>query len=261
MRDFTVVGSIEEPSIDWGPEEIKYEGPPARGEVVANLAMSWTVVWLPLTIAALGRALWVNYKITDKRVAIMSKSPLRTERTDVPMDQIVDIITVGRGIGLWGDVVITLKNQVRVVNPSQPQALSHPTTCTLLLKVSMTKFNVKVTFRAGARRPTEPTSSAPVRGFVPPCGLSRDIPRLMGRSAGFDSCSRARRDPLDGDRAPVSAKTRSASGVLFGVWGLGAPGPRPATVRAGLRQGVSSPRASKQWRLISLSGGFGCVAA
>ena len=43
-----------------------YEGPPARGEVFANVAMSWTIVWVPLTIAAVGRALWVNYKITDK---------------------------------------------------------------------------------------------------------------------------------------------------------------------------------------------------
>ena len=60
---------------------IKYEGPPARGEVVANLAMSWTIVFLPLTIAAVGRALWASYKITDKRVSIMSTSPLRTVRT------------------------------------------------------------------------------------------------------------------------------------------------------------------------------------
>lgn len=47
VRDFTVVGTVDEPEgIDWGPETIKYEGPPARGEVVANLAMSWTVVGL-----------------------------------------------------------------------------------------------------------------------------------------------------------------------------------------------------------------------
>ena len=66
VRDFTVVGSVDEPDVNWGPEEIVYEGPPARGEVFANVAMSWTIVWVPLTIAAVGRALWVNYKITDK---------------------------------------------------------------------------------------------------------------------------------------------------------------------------------------------------
>jgi hypothetical protein len=120
VRDFTVVGSVEEPDVKWGPEEIMYEGPPARGEVFANVAMSWTIVWVPLTIAAVGRALWVNYKITDKRVAILSTSPLRTERTDVPMDEIVDVIAVGRGIGLWGDMVITLKNQEKIELRSLP---------------------------------------------------------------------------------------------------------------------------------------------
>ena len=64
VKDFTVVGTVEEPEGgDWGDEVIMFEGPPARGEVVANLAMSWTIVWAPLTIAAIGRALWVNYKV------------------------------------------------------------------------------------------------------------------------------------------------------------------------------------------------------
>lgn len=120
VRDFTVVGSVEEPSVDWGPEVVKFEGPPARGEVVANLAMSWTIVWVPLTIAAVGRALWVNYKITDKRVAILSTSPLRTERTDIPIEEIVDVVSVGRGVGLWGDMVVTLKNQEKVEIRSIP---------------------------------------------------------------------------------------------------------------------------------------------
>jgi hypothetical protein len=57
-----------------------------------------TLVWIPLTIAAIGRALWANYKITDKRVAIMSTSPLRTERIDVPMDEIVDVIAIGGAV-------------------------------------------------------------------------------------------------------------------------------------------------------------------
>lgn len=120
VRDFTVVGTIDEPATDWGPETIKYEGPPARGEVFANLAMSWTVVLLPLAIAAIGRALWASYKITDKRVSILSTSPLRTERTDVPMDEIVDVIAIGRGVGLWGDMVITLKNQEKLELRSLP---------------------------------------------------------------------------------------------------------------------------------------------
>ena len=120
VRDFTVVGTVDEPDIDWGPEVVKYEGPPARGEVVANLAMTWTIVWAPLTITAIGRALWASYKITDKRVAVLSTSPLRTERIDIPIEEIVDVISIGRGIGLWGDMVVTLKNQEKVEIRSIP---------------------------------------------------------------------------------------------------------------------------------------------
>lgn len=116
MSDFT-----EEPKTkDWGTEKILYEGPPARGEVVANVLMSWTVVWLPLTIQAAGRALWSSYKITDKRVCVISNSPLRKERTDVPMEQIKDVISIGRGIGAWGDMVITLRNDEKIELRSLP---------------------------------------------------------------------------------------------------------------------------------------------
>ena len=59
---------------------------------------------------AVGRALWLSYKITDKRVSVLSISPLRKERTDIPMDQIEDVVCVGRGIGAWGDMVVTLRN-------------------------------------------------------------------------------------------------------------------------------------------------------
>jgi hypothetical protein len=121
VADFTVVGTIEEPAgVNWGKEEIVYEGPPARGEIIANVAMSWTLVWLPLTISAIGRGLWASYKITDKRVCVMSTSPLRTERTDVPIEEIVDVIAIGRGVGLWGDMVITLKNQEKIELRSLP---------------------------------------------------------------------------------------------------------------------------------------------
>ena len=85
-----------------------------------SVLMSWTVVWLPLTIQAAGRALWKSYKITDKRVCVISNSPLRKERTDVPMEQIKDVISAGRGIGAWGDMVITLRNDEKIELRSLP---------------------------------------------------------------------------------------------------------------------------------------------
>ena len=121
VADFTTVGSVEEPAgANWGSETVVYEGPPARGEIIANVAMSWTIVWLPLTISAIGRGLWVNYRITDKRVSVLSTSPLRTERIDVPLKEITDVIAIGRGVGLWGDMVITLKNGEKVELRSMP---------------------------------------------------------------------------------------------------------------------------------------------
>lgn len=121
VRDFTVTDNVDEPNVNWGDETVIYDGPPARGEVVANVAMSWTLVWLPLTIQAVGRALWLNYKITDKRVSVVSTSPLRKERTDIPVDQIMDVVSIGRGIGAWGDMVITLRNGEKVELRSLPE--------------------------------------------------------------------------------------------------------------------------------------------
>ena len=138
VRDFTTTENIEEPAIDWGVEKIVYEGPPARGEVVANVAMSWTLVWLPLAIQAVGRALWLKYKITDKRVTVISESPLRKERTDIPMDQIVDVISVGRGVGLWGDMVVTLRNGEKVEVRSHPEFK----TCEAMIREKMYKEKI-----------------------------------------------------------------------------------------------------------------------
>jgi|TARA_B110001450_G_scaffold134788_1_gene126556 hypothetical protein len=122
VADFTTVGSVDEPAgANWGSETVVYEGPPARGEIIANVAMSWTLVWIPLTISAIGRGLWSSYKVTDKRVSVMSTSPLRTERIDVPLGEIVDVIAIGRGVGLWGDMVITLKNGEKVELRSMPE--------------------------------------------------------------------------------------------------------------------------------------------
>ena len=120
VREFTRTDTTDEPDVNWGAETVFYEGPPARGEVVSNVLMSWTLVWLPLTIQAVGRALWLKYKITDKRVSVISESPLRKERTDVPIDQIADVVSVGRGIGQWGDMVITLRNGEKIELRSLP---------------------------------------------------------------------------------------------------------------------------------------------
>ena len=53
-------------------------------------------------------------------MSVISESPLRRERTDIPLDQIADVISVGRGIGAWGDMVVTLRNGEKVEIRSLP---------------------------------------------------------------------------------------------------------------------------------------------
>ena len=61
-----------------------------------------------------------SFEIRLARRSYSSTSPLRTERTDVPIEEIVDVIAIGRGVGLWGDMVITLKNQEKIELRSLP---------------------------------------------------------------------------------------------------------------------------------------------
>jgi hypothetical protein len=68
----------------------------------------------PLSLAAVGRAIWVNYKITDKRVSVTSTSPLNSEQLDASYAQMKEVRAIGRGIGLWGDMVIVLNDGAKV---------------------------------------------------------------------------------------------------------------------------------------------------
>lgn len=40
-----------------------------------NLAFGATILWLPLTFAAIGRAAFVKYKFTDKRISVATTAP------------------------------------------------------------------------------------------------------------------------------------------------------------------------------------------
>lgn len=50
MCEFMVMENIDELVIDWGNEMIVFEGLLVRGEVVVNVVMSWTLVWISLAI-------------------------------------------------------------------------------------------------------------------------------------------------------------------------------------------------------------------
>jgi hypothetical protein len=90
-------------------EEVYYEGGPHIGDLIINGLLALTIVCIPLTIGAIVRALWLRYRITSRRISITGGWLGRT-RSDVIYSEISKIVTVPRGLGLWGDMVITLKD-------------------------------------------------------------------------------------------------------------------------------------------------------
>ncbi|KAK9843658.1 hypothetical protein WJX81_001322 [Elliptochloris bilobata] len=111
----------EAPKYDFSGEQLHWEGTPHRGDLVTNLALGTTLLWLPLTFAAIGRGAFIKFKFTDKRVSVITNAPWKNEQLDVPYQEVKDVVTVGRGLGFWGDMVVTLRNGDKVELRSLPQ--------------------------------------------------------------------------------------------------------------------------------------------
>lgn len=94
-------------------EEVYYEGGPHIGDLILNIAIGLTVIGLPLTVGAIVRALWLRYRITNRRISVTG-GWMGRDRSDIIFSEISDIKTVPRGIGLWGDMVVTLKDGSRL---------------------------------------------------------------------------------------------------------------------------------------------------
>lgn len=104
----------------WANETVWWEGKPASGDLVTNVALGISLIWLPLTLAAVGRYAFVNYRITDKRVTVTTNAPWNSEQLDASYAQITDVTAIGRGLGFWGDMVITLNDNSKVELRSVP---------------------------------------------------------------------------------------------------------------------------------------------
>ena len=101
-------------------EEVYYEGAPHIGDLIISLLMSIFVITIPFGIAAIARALWVRYRITNRRITVTGGWRGQT-RTDVVYAEIAKIVTVPRGLGSWGDMVLTLKDGSRLELKSLPK--------------------------------------------------------------------------------------------------------------------------------------------
>lgn len=101
-------------------EEVYYEGGPHVGDLIIGLLIGLTVVGIPLAVGAIVRALWLRYRITDRRISVTG-GWMGRDRTDLIYSEIVKIVKVPRGIGLWGDMVLTLRNGSRLEMRAVPK--------------------------------------------------------------------------------------------------------------------------------------------
>lgn len=94
-------------------EETIFEGGPHIGDLIINILLAFTIICIPLTVGAIVRALWLRYRITDRRISVTG-GWMGRERTDIIYSEIVKIVKVPRGLGAWGDMVITLRDGSRL---------------------------------------------------------------------------------------------------------------------------------------------------
>ncbi len=90
-------------------EDVYYEGGPHIGDLILNGLLALTVVCIPLTVGAIVRALWLRYRITNRRISVTGGWMGRT-RSDIIYSEIKNVVAVPRGLGSWGDMVVTLND-------------------------------------------------------------------------------------------------------------------------------------------------------
>ena len=101
-------------------EEVHYEGGPARGDLILNVLLGFTILALPFTVGAIVRAVWLRFKITSRRVSV-SGGWMGKDKTQVVYSQIKEVLSVPRGFGAWGDMVLVLNDGARLELRSMPR--------------------------------------------------------------------------------------------------------------------------------------------
>jgi hypothetical protein len=64
--------------------------------------------------------LWLRYRITSRRISITS-GWMGRERSDIIYSEVSSLVTVPRGLGAWGDMVLTLKDGSRLELRAMPR--------------------------------------------------------------------------------------------------------------------------------------------
>ena len=101
-------------------EEIFFEGAPAKEDLILNLIAGITLIGLPFTVGAVVRALWLRFKITNKRISVTG-GWLGKDKSQVSYSQIKEIRCIPRGLGSYGDMVLVMKDGARLEMRSIPR--------------------------------------------------------------------------------------------------------------------------------------------
>lgn len=101
-------------------ETTYYEGGPHIGDLIINILLGFTVICLPLTVGAVVRAIWLRYKITDRRISVTG-GWMGRDRTDIVYGEVSKMIKVPRGVGMWGDIVVVLNDKSRLELRAMPK--------------------------------------------------------------------------------------------------------------------------------------------
>ncbi|MGD1857615.1 MAG: PH domain-containing protein [Leptolyngbyaceae cyanobacterium] len=101
-------------------EEVYYEGGPHIGDLIFHCVLAITIVFIPITIGAIIRALWVRYRITSRRISVTG-GWMGRNRTDLIYSEVTRVAVVPRGLGLWGDMAVQLKDGSRLELRAVPQ--------------------------------------------------------------------------------------------------------------------------------------------
>jgi hypothetical protein len=101
-------------------EESFYKGGPHIGDLIFHLFLATFIVFIPLAVGAIVRAIWLRYDITDRRISVVG-GWMGRDRTDIVYSEITNAITVPRGLGFWGDMVVVLKDGSKLELRSLPR--------------------------------------------------------------------------------------------------------------------------------------------
>jgi len=100
-------------------EDVYYDGGPHVGDLILNCLIGLSLVGLPLTIGAIVRAIWLRFRITSRRISVTG-GWLGRDRSEIVYKEITKVVAVARMLGLWGDMVITLRDGSRLELRSVP---------------------------------------------------------------------------------------------------------------------------------------------